>query len=81
MVCADIGKVRKVMDRHIGSKVVVRCNLGRHKVDVSEGVLAETYPSVFLVRIKNEAENTFQTVSYSYTDVLTKEVRLTLCEE
>ena len=81
MVCADVGKVRDVMKKHIGGKVVVRCNLGRHKVDVSEGVITETYPSIFLIRVKNEAENSFQTVSYSYTDVLTKDVRLTLCAE
>ena len=76
MVCADVGKVRNVMKKHIGSRVVVRCNLGRHKVDVTEGVITETYPSIFLVRVKNEAENSFQTVSYSYTDVLTRTVEV-----
>ena len=81
MVRSDVGKVRNAVNRHIGSRVIVRCNLGRHKVDVTEGVITETYPSIFLIKVKNELEDTFQTISYSYTDVLTKDVRITLCPE
>ncbi len=81
MVRSDVGKVRNAVNRHIGSRVIVRCNLGRHKVDVTEGVITETYPSIFLIKVKNELEDTFQTISYSYTDVLTKDVRITLCTE
>lgn len=79
MVTSDVGKVRNVVTKHIGSRVVVRCNLGRHKVDVTEGVISETYPSIFLVKVRNEIEDTFQMISYSYTDVLTKDVKITLC--
>jgi len=81
MARSDVGKVRNAVNRHIGSRVIVRCNLGRHKVDVTEGVITETYPSIFLIKVKNELEDTFQTISYSYTDVLTKDVRITLCTE
>lgn len=63
----------------VGSKVKVRSNLGRHKYDVTEGVITETYPCIFLVQVKNAEENSYQTVSYSYTDVITKDVQLTLC--
>lgn len=80
MLKTDVGNVRNAVSRHIGSKVTVRCNLGRHKVGVTEGVITETYPSIFLITVKNEAENTSQTVSYSYTDVLTKDVQITLCK-
>ncbi len=79
MIASDVGKVRNVVKKHIGSKVVVRCNLGRHKIDVTEGVISETYPSIFIIKVKNEIENTFQFISYSYTDILTKEVKITLC--
>lgn len=80
MLKANVGSVRQAVSRHIGSKVVVRCNLGRHKVDVTEGVITETFPSIFLITVKNEIENTSQTISYSYTDVLTKDVQITLCK-
>ena len=79
MMNTAVGSVRRAVSKHIGGKVMVRCNLGRHKYDVTEGVIRETYPCIFLVEVRNEAENTVQTVSYSYTDVITKDVQLTLC--
>ncbi len=79
MLKANVGNVRKAVSQHIGSKVIIRCNLGRHKVDVTEGVITETFPSIFLIKVKNELENTSQTVSYSYTDILTNDVQITLC--
>ena len=74
-----VGSVRRAVAEHVGSKVKVRSNLGRHKYDVTEGVITETYPCIFLVQVKNAEENSYQTVSYSYTDVITKDVQLTLC--
>ena len=79
MVNGSVGNVRREVAKHLGSKVVVRSNLGRHKFDVTEGVISEIYPSIFLIKVRNEAEDSFQTVSYSYTDVITKDVQLTLC--
>lgn len=79
MVNGSVGNVRREVAKHLGSKVVVRSNLGRHKYDVTEGVISEIYPSIFLIKVRNEAEDSFQTVSYSYTDVITKDVQLTLC--
>ena len=79
MANASVGSVRRAVSRHVGSKVRVRSNLGRHKYDVTEGVSTETYPCIFLIRVENAEEDSYQTVSYSYTDVITKDVQLTLC--
>lgn len=79
MVSATVGNVRRAVSKHIGSKVLVKSNLGRHKYDVTEGIITETYPCIFLVQVKNNEEDTVQTVSYSYTDVITRDVQLTLC--
>ncbi len=79
MVNANVGNVRQAVAKHEGSRVRVRSNLGRHKYDVTEGIISEIYPCIFLVKVKNEMEDTFQTVSYSYTDVITGDVQLTLC--
>ena len=79
MANASVGSVRRAVSRHVGSKVRVRSNLGRQKYDVTEGVITETYPCIFLMRVENAEEDSFQTVSYSYTDVITKDVQLTLC--
>ena len=56
----------------------IRANRGRHKIDISEGVIRETYPSIFLVEIDNEVDDTTQKISFSYTDVLTKDVQMQL---
>ncbi len=79
MVNNSLGNVRRALNKHVGSKVLVKSNLGRHKYDVMEGVIAGTYPCIFLVQVENEEENSVQTLSYSYTDVITKDVQLTLC--
>ncbi len=80
MLNTSVGNVRKVVTDHIGHKVIVRSNLGRHKVDVAEGVIKDTFPSIFLIQVGNEEEHVSQTISYSYTDVLTQNVKITLCK-
>ena len=79
MTNVSVGSVRRAVANHVGSKVRVRSNLGRHKYGVTEGVITETDPCIFLVRIENAEEDSYQTVSYSYTDVITRDVQLTLC--
>ena len=76
---ATIGQVRRVVNNHIGSKVKVLANQGRHRVDVTEGVITETYPSIFLIQVENEVDDSFKTVSFSYSDVLTKDIKMVLC--
>ncbi len=75
---SDIRRVRLSVDKNIGSKVKIKANRGRHKIDVTEGVISKTYPSIFLVEVKNKLDSSIQTVSFSYTDVLTKDVRMQL---
>lgn len=78
---SDILQVRKDIEGFVGSKVRVKANKGRKRIVVKEGVLENTYPSIFVIRVQNEFEDTFRSVSYSYTDVLTHTVELSLCKE
>lgn len=75
---SDIKRVKFSVNQNIGSKVKIRANRGRHKIDVTEGVIRETYPSVFLVEVENKIDDTTQNISFSYTDVLTKDVQMQL---
>lgn len=75
---ADLKKVKLSVDKNIGNRVKIRANRGRHKIDVAEGIISETYPSIFLVEIMNELDDSTQTISFSYTDVLTKDVQMQL---
>lgn len=76
---ADVNDVRRAVFRHRGSKVRIRTNKGRHKFDVNEGVIKEVYPYIFMIEIQDEVDERFRMVSYSYSDVLTRDVQLTLC--
>lgn len=54
---------------------MLKANGGRRKTIERSGILAETYPSVFVIELDQE-ENAFERVSYSYADVLTETVEL-----
>ncbi len=72
-------RVRNTVVRNIGKRVKIKANKGRNKVDIAEGVIAATYPCVFLVELDQDLNESKKTISFSYTDVLTREVELVLC--
>ena len=72
-------EIKRYVENHLGEKVILRTNKGRKKVKVVEGILIETYPSVFLVRIDFGLESE-RKVSFSYSDILTETVEVTLTE-
>lgn len=76
---ANMCYVRNIVVSNVGRKVKIKANKGRNKVDIAEGIISETYPCVFLVQLKSEESESVKTMSFSYTDVLTKEVELVLC--
>ncbi|MCY6958747.1 MULTISPECIES: Veg family protein [Clostridium] len=68
-----LAAIKNEIDDHVGEKVTLRANNGRRKIIVSNGVLEETYPSIFVVRLEDDAQ---RKVTYSYSDVLTKTVQI-----
>ena len=66
----DLNRVR--------ASVLQQC--GRNKVDIQEGVIQNAYPSVFTILIDDERdENPPQLLSFSYTDIITRDIRMKLC--
>ena len=65
--------------RHQGQKVLVTAQAGRKKVTQRQGILSETYPAIFIVKL-NKREGSFDRVSYSYADLLTNNISLTFEE-
>ena len=59
---------------------MLKANGGRRKTIERSGILAETYPSVFVIELDQD-ENAFERVSYSYADVLTETVQITFYED
>ena len=77
---SDISKVRASGHQRCGNKVVIQLDRGRNKVDIQHGVIQNAYPSVFTVLVDDEKEqNPPQLLSFSYTDIITKDIRMKLC--
>lgn len=72
-------EIMHTVESHLGEKVILRTNKGRKKVKIKEGILMETYPSVFVVRIDMGLESE-RKISFSYSDILTETVEVTLTE-
>lgn len=76
----DIYKVRASVLQQMGQKVLIQLDRGRNRVDIQEGVIKGVYPCVFTVLVDDENEsNPPQLLSFSYADVLTRDVRMKLC--
>jgi len=72
--------IKRNLEAHVGSKIRLRANGGRRKTIERTGVLEEIYPSVFIVKL-DEEQHAFKRVSYSYADILTESVEVTVCND
>ena len=77
---SDINKVRASVHQQCGSKVMIQLDRGRNKSDVQEGVIVDAYPSVFTILVSDQnGDNPPQLLSFSYTDIITRDIRMKLC--
>jgi uncharacterized protein Veg len=75
-----LADIKKALDSNLGKKLLLKANGGRRKTIERFGVLAETYPSVFVIELDQD-DNAFERVSYSYADVLTETVQITFYDD
>jgi len=76
----EFNKVRASVREQCGSKVMIQLDRGRNKVDIQSGVIKEAYPSVFTILVDEQGiDRPAQLLSFSYTDIITKEIRMKLC--
>ena len=78
----DLIKIKTDLADNVGHKVKLKAKRGRKQVVEREGVIENTYPSIFTVKldIQNDIPTSERRVSYSYADVLTKTVELYICD-
>jgi len=78
MASADaLKKIKKNVELNKGKRVKLRANRGRRKTFEKEGVLEQVYPNIFVVKVTESPEFT-RRLSYSYSDLLTETVELTV---
>lgn len=78
----DLVKIKSDLADNVGHKVRLKAKHGRKQIIVRDGVIENTYPSIFTVKldVQNDIPTSERRVSYSYADVLTKAVELIICE-
>ena len=76
----EFSRVRASVSQQCGNRVIIQLDRGRNKVDIQKGIHQKAYPSVFTVLVDDEKqENPPQLLSFSYTDIITKDIRMKLC--
>lgn len=78
----ELDKIKSDLKDNIGSRIRFASKKGRKKRTVRNGVIESTYANVFVIRVDaaNEEEATERRVSYTYADILTRNVELALCK-
>ena len=74
-----LAEIRENLESHVGERVWIKANRGRRKTIIREGVLENTYPYHFLVKLDSR-KHPVRVISVSYADVLTQVVELSLGE-
>ncbi len=69
--------VKNDISRHIGDEIIIKSNRGRQKIATHKAIIVGAYTSVFTVRTRDDVEFS-RDISFSYVDVLTKNVKITL---
>ena len=76
----ELLRIKEDIESNVGQRVRLKSNRGRRKIIEREGILEKTYPNIFVVRI-DENTDSERRVSYSYTDVLTETVEVTVFDK
>lgn len=75
-----LADIKKSLDCHLGKRLQLRANGGRKKTVERAGILRETYHAVFVIDLDQD-ENSFERVSYSYADILTEAVEISVYDD
>ena len=68
----NLEKIRRDINKGLGSDVIVTHNEGRNKIYEYEGKVVEVYNNIFIILDKKDARKK----SFSYYDVLTEAVKV-----
>lgn len=71
----SVDRVKNELQQYMGCKVKLKANRGRKRMLEANGVLEGMYPNVFTIKIDKDNQAN-RRISYSYTDLLTSNVKL-----
>lgn len=73
-----LNAIKNEVEENIGRRVILKADKGRKRIVTKRGIIENAFKDVFTIRINNEFDME-RTVSYTYTDILTETVTLTIC--
>ncbi len=79
MATNSVTRVKGAVKDCVGKKVKFKVKKGKSRSHFSEGVILDTYPSVFTVYV--EKKDFKRVVSFNYIDILTNNVEFFVCNE
>ena len=79
MPASAVARVKGAVEDCIGKKVKFKLKKGKSRSHFDEGVILDTYPSIFTVYI--EKKDYKRIVSFNYIDILTNNVEFYICDD
>lgn len=73
-----LNNLRDALQPFIGCDIDVDANVGRKRIVPYEGVLENTYPNLFVVRVAGSEQEEERRLSFSYVDLFTGNVVISL---
>lgn len=74
MAIQSLDQIKEWVSLIVGKEVLVEVNKGRKKTVVRKGIVENTYPFFFTLRV--DVDGSCQRISFNYVDILTKTVEL-----
>ncbi len=73
----QLDQIKESLEGYVGRKVQLTAKRGRKKRIVKRGIIENTYPSIFVIKLDREEDETAERrMTFSYTDVLTRSVEV-----
>ncbi len=79
---SDIQRVKTLLEQNEGKRIRLSAKRGKNREIIRFGVIRETYPSIFIVALDSVSDfaDTVRTMSFGYTDLLTKSIEITVLD-
>lgn len=74
-----ISEIKEGLESYVGHRVRLKASKSRKRVVIKEGIIEGAYPSIFIIKVDEENKGS-RKLSFCYSDLLTRNVELTLCE-
>lgn len=78
---ATLSDVKREVESHKGDLIKLEAHKSKKKLYHKVGRIEAIYPSIFTVTVKNKKNSLTERLSFSYSDVLTRSVKIALIPE